>query len=87
MAKLAVTLDSAKDRFTRARKAACSADRLSAALYDRLAADTLLAMIAADRGWNEGAARAKLLQIFEAIGLEDPWVSATRRRLSTVLFG
>ncbi|WP_343614136.1 tetratricopeptide repeat protein [Novosphingobium sp.] len=51
------------------------------------AADTLLAMIAADRGWNEGAARAKLLQIFEAIGLEDPWVSATRRRLSTVLFG
>jgi putative thioredoxin len=36
------------------------------------AADTLLAMIAADRGWNEGAARAKLLQIFEAIGLEDP---------------
>ncbi|WP_068088079.1 tetratricopeptide repeat protein [Novosphingobium rosa] len=51
------------------------------------AADTLLAMIAADRGWNDGAARAKLLQIFEAIGLEDPWVSATRRRLSTVLFG
>jgi putative thioredoxin len=51
------------------------------------AADTLLAMITADRGWNDGAARAKLLQIFEAIGLEDPWVSATRRRLSTVLFG
>ncbi|SFG16939.1 thioredoxin [Novosphingobium sp. CF614] len=51
------------------------------------AADTLLRMVAADREWNEGAARAKLLQIFEAIGLEDPWVSATRRRLSTVLFG
>ncbi|WP_241127319.1 tetratricopeptide repeat protein [Novosphingobium terrae] len=51
------------------------------------AADTLLDMITADRGWNDGAARAKLLQIFEAIGLEDPWVSATRRRLSTVLFG
>jgi putative thioredoxin len=51
------------------------------------AADTLLAMVAADREWNEGAARAKLLQIFEAVGLEDPWVSATRRRLSTVLFG
>lgn len=51
------------------------------------AADTLLALIAADREWNEGAARAKLLQMFEAIGLEDPWVSATRRRLSTVLFG
>lgn len=51
------------------------------------AADTLLAMIAADRAWNEGAARAKLLQIFEAVGLEDPWVAATRRRLSTILFG
>jgi putative thioredoxin len=51
------------------------------------AADTLLTMIARDREWNEGAARGKLLQIFEAIGLEDPWVAATRRRLSTVLFG
>ncbi len=51
------------------------------------AAETLLRMVAADRAWNEGAARAKLLQIFEAIGLEDPWVAATRRKLSTVLFG
>jgi len=51
------------------------------------AAATLLAMIAADREWNDGAARAKLLQMFEAIGLEDPWVAATRRKLSTVLFG
>jgi len=51
------------------------------------AADRLLAMIAADREWNEGAARARLLQMFEAIGLEDPWVSATRRKLSTILFG
>ncbi|MEE4454773.1 tetratricopeptide repeat protein [Novosphingobium resinovorum] len=51
------------------------------------AAETLLRMVAADREWNEGAAKAKLLQIFEAIGLEDSWVSATRRKLSTVLFG
>lgn len=51
------------------------------------AADTLLAMIASDPQWNEGAAKVKLLQIFEAIGLEDPWVSATRRRLSLLLFG
>jgi putative thioredoxin len=51
------------------------------------AADTLLAMIAADSAWNDGAAKAKLLQIFEAIGLEDPWVAATRRRLSLILFG
>ncbi len=51
------------------------------------AADRLLAMIAADRDWHEGAAKAKLLQMFEAIGLEDPWASATRRKLSTILFG
>ena len=51
------------------------------------AADELLAMIEADREWSEGAARAKLLQIFEAVGLEDPWVVATRRRLSRLLFG
>jgi putative thioredoxin len=51
------------------------------------AADTLLAMIAADREWNDGAAKVKLLQIFEAVGLEDPWVAAQRRRLSLILFG
>jgi len=51
------------------------------------AADTLLAMIVADREWNEGAARAKLLKIFEATGLEDEWVVGVRRRLSRVLFG
>lgn len=51
------------------------------------AADELLAMIEADREWNEGAARAKLVQMFEAVGLEDAWVVATRRRLSRLLFG
>lgn len=51
------------------------------------AAAQLLAMVTHDRTWNDGAARTRLLQIFEAIGLEDPWVAATRRKLSTVLFG
>ena len=51
------------------------------------AAETLLAMIGEDREWNEGAARAKLLQVFAAVGLEDPWVAAQRRRLSLLLFG
>jgi putative thioredoxin len=51
------------------------------------AADALLAIIAADRDWDEGAARAQLLKLFEAVGLEDPWVAATRRRLSAILFG
>ena len=51
------------------------------------AAEVLLRMVQADRAWNEGAARAKLLQIFEAVGLEDPWVAGQRRKLSTILFG
>lgn len=51
------------------------------------AADNLLHIIAADRTWNEGAARQQLLTLFEVVGLEDPWVSAQRRRLSAILFG
>jgi putative thioredoxin len=52
-----------------------------------VAAETLLKAISTDREWNEGAAKAKLLQIFEAVGLEDPWVAAMRRKLSLILFG
>lgn len=51
------------------------------------ASDNLLHIIAADRDWQDGAARTKLLALFEAVGLEDPWVSAQRRRLSLILFG
>jgi putative thioredoxin len=50
------------------------------------AADQLLASIALDRSWHEGAAKERLLTLFAAVGLEDPWVSAQRRRLSAVLF-
>ena len=51
------------------------------------AADNLLYIVAADRNWDEGAARTQLLKLFEVVGLEDPWVSAQRRRLSAILFG
>jgi len=50
------------------------------------AADQLLAVIARDRDWNEGAARKRLLQLIEAQGIEDPWARAQRRRLSALLF-
>jgi putative thioredoxin len=50
------------------------------------AADELLAIIAADRDWNEGAARQKFLQLLEAQGLGDPWSGAQRRKLSALLF-
>ena len=54
--------------------------------HDR-AAEHLLTIIAADKDWNEGAAREKLLALFEMVGLEDEWVAATRRKLSALLFG
>jgi putative thioredoxin len=51
------------------------------------AADQLFESIARDREWEEGAARKRLLQILEAVGLEDPWAGQQRRRLSAILFG
>ena len=51
------------------------------------AADQLLESIGRDRDWEDGAARKRLLQILEAVGLEDPWAGAQRRRLSAILFG
>ena len=51
------------------------------------AADLLLGSIERDREWNDGAARKRLLTLFEATGLEDPWVSAQRRRRSAGRFG
>jgi putative thioredoxin len=50
------------------------------------AADALLEIIRRDREWNDGAARKRFLQLLEAQGLEDPWSSAQRRRLSALLF-
>lgn len=50
------------------------------------AADQLLASIAADREWNEGAARAQLLKFIEAVGVGDAWSVGMRRRLSSILF-
>jgi putative thioredoxin len=50
------------------------------------AADHLLESIRRDREWNEAAARKRLLQLMEVVGLEDPWAGAQRRRLSAILF-
>lgn len=50
------------------------------------AADQLLEIIRRNRDWNNGEAKARLLRMFDAIGLEDPFCVATRRKLSSVLF-
>ena len=63
---------------------------LSGALMARgerdAAADQLFEIIRREREWNEDAARKRLLQLMEVVGLEDPWASAQRRRLSAILF-
>lgn len=50
------------------------------------AIDHLMTIITADRDWNEGAARLKLLQLFDSIGAADPVVMRGRRKLSSILF-
>lgn len=50
------------------------------------AADELLAIMKADRSWNEDGARKQLLQFFEAWGNMDPATLGARRKLSSLLF-
>jgi len=50
------------------------------------AAEALLAIIMRDREWNEDAAKAQLLKLFEAAGPTDPFTLKYRRRLSSLLF-
>ena len=77
--RLATNADDHEARFELASARMASGDRDGAA-------DELLEIIRRDREWNEGAARARFLQLLEAQGLEDPWSSTQRRRLSAVLF-
>ena len=50
------------------------------------AADNLLAIVKADRTWNDDGARAQLLKLFEAWGMTDEVTLAARRKLSSLLF-
>lgn len=50
------------------------------------AVDNLLAIVAADREWNEQAARKQLLVVFEAAGATSDVARDGRRRLSSILF-
>ena len=77
--RLAANDDDHEARFELANAKMVSGDRDGAA-------DALLEIIGRERDWNEGAARQRFLQLLEAQGLEDPWSSAQRRRLSAVLF-
>ena len=50
------------------------------------AVDHLLRIVAADRDWNDQAARKKLLTVFEAAGPGSPIARDGRRKLSSILF-
>ncbi|MCB1409440.1 MAG: thioredoxin [Rhodobacter sp.] len=50
------------------------------------AIDELLELFRRDREWNEGAAKAQLFTIFDALKPNDPLVQKGRRRLSSMLF-
>jgi len=50
------------------------------------AVSALLDIIARNRDWNAGAARAQLLSFFEALGFTHPLAVQGRRRLSSILF-
>jgi len=50
------------------------------------AIDELLGIVRRERSWNEEAARAMLLQIFEALGPTHELTVGGRRKLSSILF-
>jgi len=50
------------------------------------AVDQLLKIVERDRDWNEGAARAQLLTVFDAAGPGSEAAKRGRRRLSSILF-
>lgn len=50
------------------------------------AARELLTIVGRDRDWNDGAARLKLLALFNTLGLQHPLSVSARRELSSILF-
>ncbi|WP_112310994.1 thioredoxin family protein [Pseudogemmobacter bohemicus] len=50
------------------------------------AVDQLLELFRRDREWNDGAARAQLFTIFDALKPQDPIVLKGRRKLSSMIF-
>ena len=59
---------------------------LNAAGKAEEAVDQLLDLFRRDREWNDGAAKAQLMTIFDALKPTDPVVSKGRRRLSSMIF-
>jgi putative thioredoxin len=46
----------------------------------------LLDILRADREWNESAAKAKILEYFDLLGMTHPLTVSTRKKMSSILF-
>jgi putative thioredoxin len=77
--RLAADADDHEARFEMAKALAGKGDF-------QAAVDQLLDLVARDRDWKEGAARAQLLTVFEAAGQMSHTTRQGRRRLSSILF-
>lgn len=62
------------------------AEQFAAAGRYKDAADHLLIILTARLGWEDGKAKTKLLQVFEAAGPADPVTIEGRRRLASLMF-
>jgi putative thioredoxin len=62
------------------------AEQYAAAGRYKDAADHLLIILTAKLGWQDGKAKTKLLQVFEAAGPADPVTIEGRRRLASLMF-
>lgn len=62
------------------------AQALHAAGEAEAAVEELLVLFRRDREWNDGAAKAQLFTIFEALKPNDPVVLNGRRKLSSIIF-
>ncbi len=78
-ARLAADPNDHEARFDLAQARAAAGDLAGAV-------DELLRIVAADRDWNDQAARKQLLTIFEAAGASSEVARDGRRRLSSLLF-
>jgi len=62
------------------------AQALQAAGQSEAAVAHLLEIFRRDREWNEGAAKAQLIKLFDSLGPKSEAVAKGRRRLSSMIF-
>ena len=92
IAKSAGTADTAMLQAQLANNPDDHAARLNLASYlfmhhqEAQAVEELLFIVAKDKNWQEGRARLKLLELFEALGMENAVAKQGRRKLSAILF-